>query len=122
VLSPLHVSLFESLVCRCGERLLVPQGLDATLSEWRQSAATEAWVATHREHAGCTGISIMPNARRRLEEINPDQVALTMIEELAIYETPIWRDQPPERRKAARQAHLARLITELKTYLIGTVP
>jgi hypothetical protein len=59
--------------------------------------------------------------RRRVEQLDPDQIALTMVEDLSsIDESEYWQAQPAARRKAAKQVKLARLIAELKTSLIGS--
>ncbi len=117
------LSDYEAFVCDaagCGQRLAIPLGAEMTLAEWRFSPEVDKWINAHRQHAGCTGISLMPNARRRIERLDPDQIALTMIEDLSsIDDSEYWQAQPAARRKAARQVQLARLLTQLKDYLVG---
>jgi hypothetical protein len=116
-----HVSDYEAFVCSCGERFAVPPDADMTITEWRNSSEVDEWMAKHREHAGCTGISLMPSAQRRLAQLDPDQIALTMVEDLSsIDDSEYWQAQPAARRKAAKQVQLSRLLNQLKTYLLGT--
>lgn len=63
----------------------VPPDVDhMTIVEWRDTPEVDKWMREHREHAGCTGISLMPNQARRLEQIDPDAMALRMVQRLAI--------------------------------------
>ncbi len=118
-----RASDYEAFVCdnpRCGARLAVPPDANMTVLQWRDSPEVVKWIAEHREHAGCAGISLMPNARRRVEQLDPDQIALSLVEDLSVIDdSEYWQTQPAARRKAAKQVQLSKIIAELKAYLVG---
>jgi hypothetical protein len=68
----MHISNYEAFVCDtpgCGARLAIPSDANMTMTiiEFRQRPEVDKWMAEHREHAGCTGISLMPKARQRVD-------------------------------------------------------